>query len=346
MDQELLPADFIRSFRPDYDRNIFVSFPHLDTVILHQYPAWMTGGRENIVYLAWEQRDGSHYWREVFDGFEQVWALSSFAAESLERCLGRTVHAVPCVMDLDALPSRGTKAAYGLDPNALVVLYVFDANSSIERKNPEAALRAVEAAFGPRDNVQLCIKVSNFGRLEHKDRLRSFLRQASRLGSRVKILTDQLTRHDTLKLISSVDCYMSLHRSEGFGYTCAEAMAYGVPVIATRYSGNLDFMDDDTAYLVDAREVEVQRAEGPFPRGSVWAEPSLEGAVEALRAVMRRSEEARARGARGRALVEARLSPAAVGKRIAVLLGVGEGQAARVGAPRSTAASTDRPTVA
>ena len=72
MDEDLAPADFLRRFRHDYDRNIFISFPHLDAVILHQYPAWMTAGRENIVYLAWEQRDGSHYWREVFEGIDQV----------------------------------------------------------------------------------------------------------------------------------------------------------------------------------------------------------------------------------------------------------------------------------
>jgi glycosyltransferase involved in cell wall biosynthesis len=322
MDPDLQPGDFIRRFRHDYDRNIFVSYPHHDGVILHQYPTWMTGGRENIVYLAWEQRDGSHYWREVFASFDQVWALSDFAAQGLSRCLERPVHAVPCVMDLEAIPAAGTKIACGLDPDALVVLYVFDANSSIERKNPEAALEAFEAAFGSRDRVQLCIKVSNAGRLDHRHRLRSFLRQASRSGSRVKILTEQHSRHDTLRLISAVDCYMSLHRAEGFGYTCAEAMAYGVPVIATRYSGNLDFMDDESAYLVDAREVEVERAEGPFPRGSVWAEPSLDGAVHALRAVYYGRDEARRRGIRGRALVEARLSPAAVGRRIATLLGV------------------------
>ena len=204
------------------------------------------------------------------------------------------------------------------------MLYVFDASSSIERKNPEAALAAFEAAFGANDDVQLCIKVTNAGRLEYRHRVRAFLRQASRLGPRVKILTGHFTRHDTLKLISAVDCYMSLHRSEGFGYTCAEAMAYGVPVIATRYSGNLDFMDDDSAYLVEAREVEVRHAEGPFPRGSVWAEPSLDGAVEALRAVLHRPGEARARGSRGRALVAARLSPAAIGRRIAPLLGVSQ----------------------
>ena len=324
MDEDVAPADFLRRFRHDYGRNIFVSFPHLDAVILHQYPVWMTAGRENIVYLAWEQRDGSHYWREVFAGIDQVWALSSFAARSLESCLGRTVHAVPCVMDLDALPSPGTKEAFGLNPGAAVVLYVFDASSSIERKNPEAALAAFDAAFGPNDDVQLCIKVSNAGRLEYRHRFRAFLRQASRLGSRVTILTDQFTRRDTLRLISAVDCYMSLHRSEGFGYTCAEAMAYGVPVIATRYSGNLDFMDEDSAYLVEAREVEVRHAEGPFPRGSVWAEPSLDSAVAALRAVLHRPGEARARGTRGRALVAAKLSPSAIGRRIAPLLGVSQ----------------------
>ena len=322
MDEDLRPSDFIRSFRHDYDRNVFVSYPHLDGMILHQYPGWMTAGRENIVYLAWEQRDGSHYWREVFEGFDQVWALSSFAARSLEQCLERPVHDVPCVLEINKLPVAGTKSQFGLDPNALVVLYVFDANSSIERKNPEAALRAFEAAFGPHDPVQLCIKASNSARLEHRSRLSAFLRDAARLGDRVKIITQNLSREQTMKLISSVDCYMSLHRSEGFGYTCAEAMAYGVPVIATRYSGNLDFMDDQSAYLVDAREVEVQRAEGPFHRGSVWADPNLDSAIHALQTVFARRDDARLVGLRGQAQVRYKLSAEAIGARIASLLGV------------------------
>jgi hypothetical protein len=125
MEQELRPSDFVRRFRHDYNRNIFVSYPHLDGMILHQYPGWMTAGRENIVYLAWEQRDGSHYWREVFERFDQVWALSSFAARSLEQCLERPVHDVSCVLDVDKLPAPGTKSQFDLDPDALVVLYVY-----------------------------------------------------------------------------------------------------------------------------------------------------------------------------------------------------------------------------
>jgi glycosyltransferase involved in cell wall biosynthesis len=324
MDPELRPSDFIRRFRHDFDRNIFVSYPHLDGVILHHYPGWMTADRENIAYLAWEQRDGSHYWREVFEGFDQIWALSSFAARSLEQCLERPVHDVPCVLEINKLPPAGSKSEFGLDPNALVVLYVFDANSSIERKNPEAALRAFATAFGPHDPVQLCIKASNAARMEHRSRLRAFLRDATKLGDRVKIITENMSRERTLKLISSVDCYMSLHRAEGFGYTCAEAMAYGVPVIATRYSGNLDFMDDESAYLVDAREVEVQRAEGPFHRGSVWADPNLDSAIHALQTVLNRRQDARLLGLRGQAQVRCKLSAEAIGARVASLLGTAQ----------------------
>jgi glycosyltransferase involved in cell wall biosynthesis len=226
------------------------------------------------------------------------------------------------VLDTEKLPGRSTKRRHGLDPDTFVVLYVFDANSSIERKNPEAALRAFSGAFGPKDPVQLCIKVSNSGKLEHRQRLHTFFREAVKLGSRVRIVTENQSRLETLNLISAVDCYMSLHRSEGFGYTCAEAMGYGVPVIATRYSGNLDYMDDLTAYLVDAKEVEVQRAEGPFQRGSVWAEPDLDSAVHALQTVFRNRDEAVARGVRGQELIRSRLSPAAIGRRVAALLGV------------------------
>jgi glycosyltransferase involved in cell wall biosynthesis len=93
-------------------------------------------------------------------------------------------------------------------------------------------------------------------------------------------------------------------------------MAYGKPVIATRYSGNLDFMSEDNAYLIDCSETEVTVPEGPFPRGSVWAEPSVDHAVEAMRQVFRSCDEASAVGRCGREGVLAALSPEAVGKRV------------------------------
>jgi glycosyltransferase involved in cell wall biosynthesis len=106
---------------------------------------------------------------------------------------------------------------------------------------------------------------------------------------------------------------VSLHRAEGFGLTCAEAMAFAKPVIATRYSGNLEFMDDDNSLLAAAAEVEVSRAEGPFRRGSLWAEPDVDHAAHLMRSVFADRDAARALGQRARTSVRERLSPERVG---------------------------------
>jgi glycosyltransferase involved in cell wall biosynthesis len=136
----------------------------------------------------------------------------------------------------------------------------------------------------------------------------------------VRVIARDLSRSELLRLISAADCYVSLHRAEGFGYTCAEAMAYGSPVIATGYSGNLQYMNGENSFLVDWREVEVSRPEGPFPRGSVWAEPDVDHAAQLMRQVARSPEHARRIGERAARDVRAVCSIEAVGAVVAEAL--------------------------
>src|SRR3954470_14746383 len=88
-----------------------------------------------------------------------------------------------------------------------------------------------------------------------------------------------------MALVSAADCLVSLHRSEGLGLHLAEAMWLGTPVIATRYSGNLDFMDDDNSLLIDAGLVHVERGEGVYPSTAKWADPDLDHAAAAMRRI-------------------------------------------------------------
>ena len=67
-------------------------------MLLRSYPAWMVEEHTNIAHLAWEQRDGGAHWREMYEDFDHVWAISGFAAESLEKHLHRPVHVVNCVV--------------------------------------------------------------------------------------------------------------------------------------------------------------------------------------------------------------------------------------------------------
>ena len=307
MDRDLRLEDFLGTFRHDFTTNLFVSYPHLHTRLLDFLPSCSVRGHRNIVYLAWEQRDHHPFWREVFADFDQIWAISDFAAGALRRATGREVLAVPAVVDFEAMPPKAEKMEVGLEPDRCTFLYVFDANSSIERKNPGAAIAAFACAFRPGEKVELLIKVGSGQRLEHRRELLRLVEAASATGLRIRFETRHLPRRDLLRLISAADGYVSLHRSEGFGYTCAEAMAYGVPVIATGYSGNLEFMDAASSFLVRYDEVEVEAPEGPFQRGSVWAEPSIEHAAELMRQVYEEKETALAVGKRGAIRVRERL---------------------------------------
>ncbi len=123
-------------------------------------------------------------------------------------------------------------------------------------------------------------------------------------------------RSEIVRLTAACDCYVSLHRSEGFGLTLVEAMALGKPVVATAYSGNADFFNLNNGYPVRYRLVELERDVGPYPAGALWAEPDEDHAAELMRRVYERRDEARALGRRARRDVERQLGYAAVGRRL------------------------------
>jgi len=323
MDRDLRPDDFIRRYDVAKGTNIFVSYPHLHDSLLRSTPDEVIDDHRNIAYLAWEQRDGTHYWKDVYAEYDQVWALSDFAADSLSNLLERKVHSVPCIVDTSLFPPPSAKEFHGLNPEFFTFLFIFDANSSTERKNPEAVVNAFQLAFRGDDRAHLVIKASSADRIGNRARLRR-LRSAIGSDARIEVRVEDLSRPDLYGLISASDAYVSLHRGEGFGYTCAEAMVYGKPVIATGYSGNMQFMNETNSYPVDYREVEATVQEGPFQRGSLWAEPDIDHAASLMRRVYENRDDAAARGVRGRATIESTLSPAVVGSRIRILLDGGE----------------------
>ena len=95
-------------------------------------------------------------------------------------------------------------------------------------------------------------------------------------------LEETLTRSKTLELMNCLDVYISLHRSEGFGLTIAEAMALGKPVIASKYSGNVDFMSKECAFLIDTPTIKTKQPYGPYPRGTVWGDPDIQQAADGI----------------------------------------------------------------
>jgi glycosyltransferase involved in cell wall biosynthesis len=136
-------------------------------------------------------------------------------------------------------------------------------------------------------------------------------------GCPAVILDSFLSKGEVNALISLADCYTSLHRSEGFGLPLAEAMYLKKPVIATAYSGNLDFMNVNNSFLVKYRLSEIKEDIGPYKAGSVWAEPDIEHAAALMRQVYEDRGLGLSIGRRASLDVQSEFSPQEVGKRIA-----------------------------
>jgi Glycosyl transferases group 1 len=228
------------------------------------------------------------------------------------------VRVVPNVLDFDGFPSCDEASSRRLKGDVVKFLFVFDAGSSMERKNPEGVIDAFTRAFKGTANahrVQLILKINGMGRPEHSERVQRLGRMAYESGLSIQFEGGQLTREAALRLIANADCYVSLHRSEGFGYTMAEAMSYG-PVIASGYSGNLEYMTPHNSFLVACKETFVRNSDGPFQRGSIWGDPDIDMAAELMRHVVGTPSEAVAMGERGRISVVNQLSATAIAERI------------------------------
>jgi glycosyltransferase involved in cell wall biosynthesis len=132
--------------------------------------------------------------------------------------------------------------------------------------------------------------------------------------ARISVIDRYMSRDEKNCLIATCDAYVSLHRSEGFGYTLAEAMALGRPVIATDWSGNTDFMTPSNSYPVGYRLRELGQDYGPYASDQLWADPDLDEAARAMREVYEQPQQARRKGERGREEVSARFSASAVAR--------------------------------
>lgn len=235
----------------------------------------------NIVVPAWELPVYPVVWRDALKRFDEVWALSSFIKSSLAASAIESFHiGQSCEIPFRTfLPRR----YFGIRESAFVFLHFFDLSSYASRKNPDAVISAFEKLkkLRPHSDFQLVLKVKS-GNENGADWLSSILDRAP--GA--LLLSNPLDSFETHSLLAASDCFISLHRSEGFGRGAAEAMLLGKLALATNWSGNVDYMTPKTSLLVRYHLVDVLRGEYPHGEGQQWAEADVDHAVTlALRAI-------------------------------------------------------------
>ncbi|MFC5610025.1 glycosyltransferase [Variovorax soli] len=265
-----------------------------------------------IAYWYWEFDSIPNSWVRLADEVDEVWTATEFVAKGLRERLSVPVRTLFPGVRLNGY-TRRSREHFGLKPERFTFLFTFHMMSIMERKNPLALIRAFEAAFRPEEPVSLVLKTS-FG-ARHPAQLEE-LRSAAE-GHNIEIIDAIYSPDEVLSLMDSCDAYVSLHRSEGLGLTLAEAMLMGKPVIATGYSGNVDFMDESNSLLVPYTLKKLGRPIPPYDADSEWAEPSIEEAAKAMRRVFDDQAWASELGRRAQASALERLSLETAGRKVA-----------------------------
>ena len=276
-------------------------------------PATYFEGRYNIGFWVWELSDFPARWQSCFSYFDEIWTPSQFSQDAIARVapipVVRFPHAISAPSgEVTPWPRRDLE----LPEDAFVFFFMFDCYSVVERKNPFGLVEAFRRAFSPRDRAWLLLKCSH---QEHAPDTMHELRRA--IGdANVRLIDRVVERSELDSMMATVDCYASLHRSEGFGITVAEAMAMGKPVITTAFSGTADFANASNSLPVRFELQRLQRDHGPYEKGSVWAQPDVEQAARHMRALFDDRALARKIGDRGRKWVRTWLSPERIGNQM------------------------------
>ena len=296
-------------------------------------PALFTD-RHVIGFWFWESPEITEAMRGGLELVDEIWVASDFCAEVFKAHTDKPVRRVPLPV---VVPTTGaSRAELGLPEDRFLFLNSFDFLSTFERKNPLGLLRAFIEAFGPDEGPVLVLKSINGDKRVHH---REELRLAAKPHPHVVLLEDYVSEREQAGLMLAADCFVSLHRSEGFGLGPAQCMALGKPAIATAWSGNLTFMNDENSWLVPYTMTTVGPDALPYPAGAPWADPDLDAAAAAMREVVNDPEEVARRGKLARRDLATMHSPERCGEMIRLRLTEIRADRARAAAEAEAAAA-------
>jgi glycosyltransferase involved in cell wall biosynthesis len=266
--------------------------------------------RYTIGYWAWELPEFPAQWLGSFALVDEVWTPSQFVADAISRRAPVPVVRMPHCIEFE-LRREARRSDFGLPADRFLFLMMYDTQSFQERKNPEGALDAYRRAFPSQKDVGLVVKINH--PQSYPEKVRELKTKLADVPG-VFLIDRTLTRQEVYDLEGQCDAFVSLHRAEGFGLGMAEAMFLGKPVVATHWSGNLDFMTVGNSCPVAYHLMQLAKDIGPYQKGQTWAEPDVEHAAWHMRRLVEDARLRRTIGERGRETIRTQFSPAAVGR--------------------------------
>lgn len=268
-------------------------------------------GRHTIGLWPWELPEWPQAWCQAWDTVDEVWATSHFTYGAYARAAQAPLYHMPMAVQADACENL-RRSDFGLRETDFLFGFSFDGLSSLARKNPIATVTAFRRAFSPEERgVGLVLKG-----IRGDASASAWQALTSAIGddNRIHVINESMSRGRLLDLYRSLDAFISLHRSEGFGRNIAEAMLLKKPVIVSAHSGNLDFTRHDNAVLVPTRLCTVQQGEYAFGAGQRWGDPDVDAAALAMRRMVEDRAWRERIASAGETFIRENYSPGIVGK--------------------------------
>lgn len=247
----------------------------------------------------WELEEFPKEYHASYPYVNELWAPTKFIQESLSKYAPENVKVVRMPLPLlsPEVDTSIERSVFNIDNDRFMFLFTFDFCSSTARKNPQAVIKAFKQAFKENEGPILVIKSVN----DHVFPGALINLKFYAEGRKDIIFFNNHFDHSMVSALRNLcNCYVSLHRSEGLGLTISEAMCLGKPVIATGYSGNMDFMTEDNSIPISWEYTFSDHTATPYNAGLRWAEPNINEAADAMRFVYSNEETAKKLGERAK----------------------------------------------
>lgn len=295
-----------------YSVNLILLGPTEGVRVLNRYKDTnIFKSKYNIFYLNWESEHFPLEYINNLSVYDEIWVPAQYCKDSLKRHFRKTINVIPYPIEIALQDNIDEIATSFFNKNSFNFLFIFDYNSTLERKNTLNLIEAFQLAFESNDSsVSLTIKTSRSTRF--KNEKKSIFDKIS--NHKNIFIVEEIFEKNTLhNIINSCDCYVSLHRSEGFGLTMAEAMYFSKPVIATGYSGNLEFMDHENSFLVDYEMTKIDSDITNYEKNTIWSNPNVKHASELMKLVRTNSEQVKTIALNGNKTIVSKMSNETIG---------------------------------
>jgi hypothetical protein len=276
------------SNEPKYYFNIFCATAIEHSRLITKKGLSIMQGRYNIGLWPWELPHWPSSWHHAYNLVNEIWGISEYTAKSFQSA-NVPVRTMPLPVELCHI-AKLKRCDFNLPSKAYLFIFSFDFNSTITRKNPTAVLSAFQKAF-PEETAEQVGMVLKISHANHKSKRWRKIKRLINKDKRIYLIEKEFRKSEVLSLYKCCDCYVSLHRAEGFGRGIAEAMLLGMEIITTGYSGNLNFCNQDSVHLVNYQLRYLKKYEYFHYENQQWAEPDVSHASKLMQKVYKQKAQ-------------------------------------------------------